>query len=305
LLNAIDKNMLSQIAGLEELPEGAYNIRKNGEGIERHITENIDILPKKDKQGIDVIIKPETKGETVYIPVIISKNMTDTVYNSFEVGENSDVTIVAGCGIHNSCGNKAQHDGIHEFFVRKGAKMKYIEKHYGEGEGTGMKILNPKTVIEVEEDATVELEMLQIRGVDNTVRDTEVHLHKNASLVVMERLLTDLDQTAESNTTINLLGEDASAQIISRSVAKDESKQVFHFKLCGYGKCRGHIQCDSIIMDQAQVSSIPEISAFASDAELIHEAAIGKIASEQMTKLMSLGLTNEEAEETILKGFLK
>ena len=183
--------------------------------------------------------------------------------------------------------------------------MRYVEKHYAEGEGSGMKILNPKTVIEVEENAVVELEMVQIRGVDNTIRDTEVHLHKNANLIITERLLTDSEQTAESITTINLLGEDASAQIISRSVAQNDSKQVFHFKLCGYGKCRGHIQCDSIIMDQAQVSSIPEISAFAADAELIHEAAIGKIASEQLTKLMSLGMTAEEAEEAILKGFLK
>ena len=305
MLNAIDKKLLSEVAGLEELPKGAFNIRKDGAGFERQTTENIDIVTKKDKQGIDVIIKPGTKGETVYIPVIISKNITDVVYNSFEVGENSDVLIVAGCGIHNSCGTKAQHDGVHEFFVRKGAKMRYVEKHYAEGEGSGMKILNPKTVIEVEENAVVELEMVQIRGVDNTIRDTEVHLHKNANLIITERLLTDSEQTAESITTINLLGEDASAQIISRSVAQNDSKQVFHFKLCGYGKCRGHIQCDSIIMGQAQVSSIPEISAFASDAELIHEAAIGKIASEQLTKLMSLGLTSGEAEETILKGFLK
>jgi len=305
LLTAIDKKLLFEIADLNEIPQGAFNLRKNGEGSGRHTTSNIDIITKKDKPGIDVIIKAGTKGESVYIPVIVSEGIEDIVYNTFEIGENSDVLIVAGCGIHNSSDKKAQHDGIHEFFVRKGAKMKYIEKHYGEGEGSGERVLNPKTIIEVEENGVVELEMAQIRGIDNTIRDTEVNLHKNAQLIVVERLLTYLDQTAESNTTVNLLGEDASAQIISRTVAQNESKQVFHFRLLGHAKCRGHIQCDSIIMDKAQVSSIPEISAFNSDAQLIHEAAIGKIESEQLTKLMSLGMTETEAEETILKGFLK
>lgn len=294
-----------EVADLHDMPKGAFNIRKNGEGVERHTTANIDIVTKKDKPGIDVIIKAGTKGESVHIPVIVSESLEDVVYNTFEIGENSDVVIVAGCGIHNSSDKKAQHDGVHEFFVRKGAKMKYIEKHYGEGDGTGVRILNPKTIIEVEENGVVELEMDQIRGIDNTIRDTVVNLHKNAHLIVKERLLTYLNQTAESNATVNLLDEDASAQIISRSVAQNDSKQVFHLNMRGYAKCRGHIQCDSIIMDNAQVSSIPEITAFNSEAELIHEAAIGKIASEQMTKLMSLGMTETEAEATILKGFLK
>lgn len=305
MLDAIDKKLLAEIADLHEIPHGAFNIRKNGRGVERNTTANIDIITKKDKPGIDVIIKAGTKGESVYIPVILSEDMEDMVYNTFEVGEDSDVLIVAGCGIHNPSGKKAQHDGIHEFFVRKGARMKYVEKHYGEADGSGVQILNPKTIIEVEENGTAELEMIQIKGIDTTVRDTEVRLHKNARLIVSERLLTYLNQTAESNITVNLLGEDASAQIISRSVAQNESKQVFHLSMRGYAKCRGHIQCDSIIMDQAQVSSIPEVSAFNSDAQLIHEAAIGKIESEQLTKLMSLGMMEKEAEETILQGFLK
>jgi len=305
LLDAIDKKILAEVADLHEIPQGAFNIRKNGQGVDRHTTANIDIITKKDKSGIDVIIKPGTKGESVHIPVILSEGMDDLVYNNFDIGENSDVLIVAGCGIHNSGSKKAQHDGIHEFIVRKGARMKYVEKHYGEGDGSGVRILNPKTIIEVEENGTVELEMVQIKGIDKTLRETEIRLHKNAHLIVMERLLTYLDQTAESNTSIDLIGEDASAQIISRSVAQNESKQIFHFTMRGYTKCRGHIQCDSIIMDKAQVSSVPEISAFNSDAQLIHEAAIGKIASEQLTKLMSLGMTEKEAEDTILAGFLK
>jgi Fe-S cluster assembly scaffold protein SufB len=305
MLSAIDKKILEEVADLHEIPQGAYNIRKNGQGAGRNTTANIDIVTKTDKPGIDVIVKPGTKGESVHIPVILSESMDDLVYNTFEVGAGSDVLIVAGCGIHNAGKKKAQHDGVHEFFVRKGAKMKYVEKHYGEGPGSGKRILNPKTIIEVEEDGVAELEMVQISGVDSTVRDTEVRLRKNAKLIVSERLLTEGQQTAESNITVSLLEEGSTAQVISRSVARGDSKQVFHLIMRGYADCRGHIQCDSIIMDNAQVSSIPEITAYHSDARLIHEAAIGKIASEQLTKLMCMGLTEKEAEDTILQGFLK
>jgi len=304
MLNAIDKKILAEVADLHEIPHGAYNIRKNGEKAGRNTTANIDIITKQDKPGIDIIVKPGTKGESVHIPVILSEGIDDLVYNTFEIGADSDVLIVAGCGIHNPGSKKAQHDGVHEFFVRKGAKMKYVEKHYGEGDGSGERILNPKTIIEVEEGGVAELEMVQIRGVDQTKRDTEVRLHKNARLIVMERLLTTTNQNAESDITVELIGEDAAAQIISRSVAQDNSTQVFHLNMRGYAQCRGHIQCDSIIMDQAKVSSIPEISAFHSDAQLIHEAAIGRIANDQLIKLMTLGLTEKEAEDMILQGFL-
>lgn len=306
MLNALDKELLENIADLHEVPMGAYNIRKNSEGIIRNTTANIDIITKKDKPGIDVLIKPGTKNESVHIPVIISSTgLTDIVYNTFEIGEGSDVLIVAGCGIHNPGDNESRHDGIHEFFVRKGAKMKYIEKHYGQGEGGGKKVLNPKTIIDIEEDGIVELEMVQIKGVDHTDRIAEIRLQKNARLIVTERLLTDLNQDANSKITVELEGENSTAQIISRSVAQNNSKQKFYFNLIGKNKCRGHIQCDSIIMDNAQVFSTPEVSALHQDAELIHEAAIGRIASDQLIKLMSLGLSEEEAEATILGGFLK
>lgn len=304
-LNAVDKKILSEVADLHEVPMGAYNIRRNGEGAGRNTTANIDIITKKDKPGIDVIIKPGTKNESVHIPVILSQDLNDMVYNSFDIGEDSDVVIVAGCGIHNSSDKKAEHDGIHDFIVRKGAKMKYIEKHYGEGDGSGKRVLNPKTIIEVEEGATAELEMVQIKGVDKTKRDTEVILHKDARLIVTERLLTTNKQEAESNITVELKGENSTAQVITRSVAQDDSKQVFHLIMRGLAPCRGHIQCDSIIMDHGQVSSIPEVSALNPDAQLIHEATIGRIASEQLMKLMTLGLTEREAEDTILQGFLK
>ena len=304
-LNVIDKKILEEVADLQGVPKGAYNIRKNGEGAGRNTTANIDIQTKKDKPGIDILIKPGTINESVYIPVILSEGLDDMVYNTFEIGEGSDVTIVAGCGIHNTGSKKAQHDGIHNFFIRKGAKMKYIEKHYGEGDGSGERILNPKTIIEIEEGGIAELEMIQIKGVDRTKRDTEVILHKDARLIVSERLLTANNQTAESNILVELKGDNSTAQILSRSVAQDDSKQIFHLNMRGYAECRGHIQCDSIIMDRGQVSSIPEITAFSADAQLVHEAAIGKIASEQLVKLMTLGLSEKEAEDTILQGFLK
>jgi len=231
--------------------------------------------------------------------------MEDLVYNTFEIGENSDVTIVAGCGIHNTTSSDSGHDGIHEFFIRRGAKVKYIEKHFGDGDGTGKRILNPTTIIDIEEDGIAELELVQIKGVDSTKRDTIVRLSKNAKLIVSERLLTYLDQVAESIITVELLGDSSTAQVISRSVAQNNSKQIFHLNMRGHCECRGHIQCDSIIMHNAEVSAIPEISALDEGAQLVHEAAIGRIASEQLTKLMCLGLTEKEAEETILQGFLK
>ena len=305
MLTSLDKRLLSEVADMHDIPHGAYNIRKNGEGISRNTTANIDIVTKTDKPGIDVIVKPGTINESVHIPVILSEGLDDLVYNTFEIGEGSDVLIVAGCGIHNPTSKKAGHDGIHEFFVRRGAKMKYVEKHYGEGDGSGKRVLNPTTIIEIEEDGTAELEMTQIKGVDSAKRDTLVKLHKNARLIVSERLLTYLDQEAISIITVELLGEGSTAQVISRSVAQNDSKQVFHLNMRGHCECRGHIQCDSIIMHNAQVSSIPEITALDEGAQLIHEAAIGKIASDQLTKLMCLGLNEKQAEDTILQGFLK
>lgn len=305
MLTAIDERILAEVADLHGLPKGAFNIRRNGQGVGRNTTSNINIITKEDKPGIDIIVKPGTRGESVHIPVILSDGMEDLVYNTFEIGEGSHVVIVAGCGIHNNSSNKAQHDGVHEFFIRKNARMRYVEKHYGEGDGKGKRILNPKTIIEIEEGGVAELEMVQIKGVDHTIRDTEVVLHEKGRLIVSEKLLTDSEQIAESKITVELRGENSTAQIISRSVAQDNSKQVFHLNMRGYAGCRGHIQCDSIIMGNAQVSSIPEITAYHSDAQLVHEAAIGKIASEQLVKLMTLGLTEKMAEDTILQGFLK
>ncbi|MGI6120485.1 MAG: SufB/SufD family protein [Desulfosporosinus sp.] len=306
MLNALDKLMLEKVADLHEIPQGAFNIRKNGHGVQRNTTANIDIITKKDNSGIDVIIKPYTRGESVHIPVILTKeNLNDQVYNTFEIGEYSDVVIIAGCGIHNGGSLKSQHNGIHTFYVRKGAKVKYVEKHYGQGEGTGQRVLNPKTVIEAEAGTVIELELVQIKGVDRTKRETDIRLMGNAKLVVTERLLTNLDQEAESYINVELLGAASSAQIISRSVAQNNSKQVFYFDLAGKNKCRGHIQCDAIIMHNAVVLSTPRISAYHNEAQLVHEAAIGRIESEQLIKLMTMGFSEKEAEDTILYGFLK
>ncbi len=306
MLNAIDKEMLEAIADIHDVPIGAYNIRKNGEGVSKKSTANIEIRPKEGKPGIDVIVKPGTKGESIHIPVIITETgMNDLVYNTFDIGEGADVLIVAGCGIHNPGNNKSQHDGIHNFIVRKGARLHYIEKHYGAGTGEGGRVLNPKTILEIEEDGYAELDMVQIKGVDSTKRYTEAKIHKNGHLLVSERLLTHGKQYAETEMIIDLVGENATTQVISRSVAQDNSKQIFYPRVIGKAKSRGHVQCDAIIMNNAVVRSIPEIDARHADAQLVHEAAIGKIAGEQIIKLMTLGLSEEEAEERILQGFLK
>ena len=304
--NKIDKDLLGAVADLHEVPMGAYNIRKNGEGMARQSTQNIIIEPKKDKPGIDIIVKPGTKNESVHIPVIVtSSGVKDLTYNDFYIGEDADVLIVAGCGIHNSGDKSSEHDGIHSFHIGKNAKVKYVEKHYGQGEGTGERVLNPTTEIEMDENSYCEMEMIQIKGVDSTLRETTAHLKSGAKLLMMEKLMTHGKQTARSNMEINLDGKDASTQIISRSVAKDESEQVFYPRAVGNASCRAHVQCDSIIMDNAKIRSIPEIAANHNDAQIVHEAAIGRINNDQLIKLQTFGLSEEEAEEIIIKGFLK
>lgn len=306
-MNKTDYNLLESIADMHGIPTaGAYNIRKNGQGVERHSTENITIEPKKDKPGIDIIVKPGTKGERVHIPVIVTETgIDDVVYNDFYIGDWADVDIVAGCGIHNCGSEKSEHDGIHTFHIGKHAKVRYVEKHYGEGEGTGERVLNPTTVVEMDENSYCEMEMVQIKGVDSTQRDTTASLKSGAKLVINEKLMTHGKQYARSDVVINLDGEDASAQIISRSVAKDESEQIFYPRAVGNAPCRAHVQCDSIIMDNAKIRSIPEIAANHALAQIVHEAAIGRINNDQLIKLQTFGMTQEEAEEVIIQGFLK
>ena len=305
-MDAIQKSMLEKIADLHEVPEGAYNIRSNGALAGRNTTANIDIVTKQDKPGIDIIIKPGTKNESVHIPVILSESgLNDCVYNDFYIGEGADVVIVAGCGIHNCGTDTSEHDGIHTFFIGKNAKVKYIEKHYGEGDGTGEKILNPTTIVHIDEGGYMEMETTQIKGVDSTIRDTQADLKDGASLVIKEKIMTHGNQTAETNFVVNLDGVGSSANVISRSVAKDSSKQVFNSKICGNNKCYGHTECDAILMDNGHVNAVPSLEANNLDASLIHEAAIGKIAGEQLIKLMTLGLTEHEAEEQIINGFMK
>ena len=305
LLDEITEKILKQISGGEFQQSGAYNLRHNGIALCHGDSEHVKIRKKEDKQGIDVYIDGDTKGEQVHIPVVVdASGMTDVVYNDFYIEEGADVTIVAGCGIHNSGCNESRHDGIHSFHVGKGANVRYEEKHYGEGEGTGAKVLNPVTKIYMEEDAVFTLDTVQIKGVDSTLRETDIEMGAGAKLYVMEKLMTHDEQTAESNMEVRLNGEGSSAQIISRSVAKGTSRQVFHPKAVGNNKCHAHIQCDSIIMNHAEVSSIPEINARHLDAAIIHEAAIGRINDEQLVKLRTLGMTEEEAEGIIIENFL-
>ena len=298
--------MLKKISDIDDMPTGAFNLRYNGESAKRNTTENINIVSKTDKPGIDIIVKENTKNETVYIPVVITQSgLTDLVYNDFYIGENADIVIIAGCGIHNDSCENSEHDGIHRFFLEKGANVKYIEKHYGTGEGTGKKILNPQTIVNLKEGSTLKMETIQIEGVDNTIRQTFATLERNTNFVVSEKIMTHGAQYAKTEFDVKLNGENASTKVTSRSVAKDASKQEFISKIEGNEKCFGHVECDAIIMDNATVKAIPEILANHIDAKLIHEAAIGKIAGEQVTKLMTLGLTEQQAEKEIINGFLK
>lgn len=305
-MDIIQKTLLEEVAGLHEVPEGAYNIRANGALDSRQTTANINIVTKQDKPGIDIIIAPGTKRESVHIPVIISQTgLKDLVYNDFYVGEDADVTIIAGCGIHNCGDQDSTHDGIHSFHLEKNAKVRYVEKHYGAGDGNGHNMMNPTTIIELAEGAGLEMETVQIKGIDSTTRVTRAKLEADASLVIREKIMTHGMQTAVTDFTVDMDGAGSSANVMSRSVAKENSHQKFVSVINGNNRCAGHTECDAIIMDQASVTALPELTANHVDANLIHEAAIGKIAGEQLIKLMTLGLTEKEAEEQIVNGFLK
>lgn len=305
-MDEIQKTLLEEVAGLHEIPAGAYNIRANGALDSRNTTANIDIVTKEDKPGIDIIVKPGTKKESVHIPVLLSQSgIQDLVYNDFYVGDECDVVIVAGCGIHNGGNKLTKHDGIHTFHIGKNAHVKYVEKHYGSGEGTGENVMNPETIVYIEEGGFMEMETVQIKGIDSTERVTKAKLGDNARIVITEKIMTHGKQHAKTEFEVDMDGKGSSTNVISRSVAKDDSSQLFVSRINGNNKCAGHTECDAIIMDRAHISAVPEITANDLDAELIHEAAIGKIAGEQLIKLMTLGLTEAEAEEQIVNGFLK
>ena len=305
-LDKIQKQLLSEVADLHEIPTGAYNIRANGSSEGRNTTANIDIVNKTDKNGIDIIIKPNTKNESVHIPVLLSESgLKETVYNDFHIGENADVVIIAGCGIHNDGDVASEHSGIHTFYVGKNAKVKYIEKHYGAGDGNGENLMNPTTVVIIDEGGYMEMETCQIKGIDSTYRTTNAKLKDKATLVIREKIMTHGMQSATTDFSVDMDGVDCAAHVVSRSVAKDNSHQLFISNINGNNRCNGHTECDAIVMDHAKVGAIPKVNANHVEASLIHEAAIGKIAGEQLIKLMTLGLSESEAEEHIVNGFLK
>ena len=302
----VDKELLEEISDIDGEIKGAYNIRKNGKGIERKVTENVNIVTKQDKPGIDIFVKENTKFEFVHIPVIITESgLNDVVYNDFYIGKNANVVIIAGCGIHNDHHKDSQHDGIHRFFLEEGAKVKYIEKHYGEGSGDGKRILNPVTEVYLKEGSNMEMETVQIKGVDSTIRTTKGVLENNTSLVILEKIMTHGNQTAKTSFNVELNGENSSTKVTSRSVATENSVQQFESHVEGNSKCFGHVECDAIIKDSAKVIAIPSIIANNVEANLVHEATIGKIAGEQLMKLMTLGLDEKQAEQEIINGFLK
>ena len=305
-LDSIQKRLIEEIADLHSVPAGAYNFRANSQLAGRNTTANIDIVSKPDGSGIDIHIRPGTKNESVHIPVVLSESgIKETVYNDFYVGADSDVVIVAGCGIDNCGSQDSEHDGIHRFFLEKGAKVRYVEKHYGSGDGRGKRILNPVTEVYLDEGSSMEMEMEQIKGVDSTERSTVAELKAEARLIVKERLMTHGSQHAVSDYRVSLNGAGATADVVSRSVARDDSSQTFNARITGNAPCSGHTECDSIIMDNGHILAVPSLEANDIDAMLVHEAAIGKIAGDQLIKLMTLGLTPQEAEEQIINGFLR
>lgn len=305
-MDSIQKRLLEQVADLHEVPQGAYSLRINGSLHGKNSSENIQIVTKTDKPGIDIYVKPGTKRESLHIPVLLSQSgLQELVYNDFHIGEDCDITIVAGCGIHNGGAEKSEHSGIHSFYLEKNARVKYVEKHYGEGDGNGRNVMNPTTYASLAENAYLEMETVQIKGVDSTERKTTAVLADGATIIVNEKIMTHGDQYAGTEFEVEMNGEDCGAHVVSRSVARDRSEQKFVSRIKGNNRCTGHTECDAIIMDEAKVAAIPEILADHPDASLIHEAAIGKIAGEQLIKLMTLGLTEKEAEEEIVNGFLR
>lgn len=306
MMDSIQKKLLEEVAGIHEVPQGAYSLRINGNLYGKNDSENISIVKKNDKPGIDIYVKAGTKNESLHIPVILSQTgLKELVYNDFHIGEDCDVTIVAGCGIHNSGSGESEHSGVHSFFVGERARVKYIEKHYGEGDGSGKNVMNPSTVVVLGRDSYMEMETAQIKGVDSTRRSTKATLEDGSTLIVKEKIMTHGEQFAQTNFTVDLNGENCGTHVISRAVARDNSRQTFLSHMKGNNRCNGHTECDAIIMDSANVIAIPQIEANHVDAALIHEAAIGKIAGEQLIKLMTLGLTEKEAETEIINGFLK
>ena len=304
-MNNIEQKLLEKIADLHKIPSGAFNLRKNGQAAVRNTSKDIDIRPKKNKSGIDIFVKPNVRNKSVHIPVIITVGgLSDLVYNDFYIGHDADVLIVAGCGIHNNTCKTSMHNGIHTFHIGANAKVKYIEKHVGEGDGSGGKILNPVTKIIMRENSFMEMETLQLEGVTSTVRKTNAKLYDNATLHIQENILTTAEQSAKTQFKVELLGENSRVEVVSHSVAKDSSYQEFKSNLIGKNQCFGHVECDGIILDKARIVSVPMIDAIDANASLIHEAAIGKIAGDELIKLMTLGLTQEEAEDMIIQGFL-
>lgn len=306
MIDELQQRLLNEVAELDALPIGAYNIRANGKSAARNSTANIEIVAKTETSGIDINVAPGTKNESIHIPVVISETgLTECVYNDFYIGEGCDITIIAGCGIHNCGSQDSRHDGIHTFHVGKNSRIRYVEKHYGEGEGTGKRLMNPSTVVHLSEGAYMVMELTQISGINDTLRKSNADIAENATLIVHEKIMTTGEQQASTDFTADLNGDNSSCNIVSRSVAKDSSHQVFTSRLNGNAECAGHTECDAIIMDHASVLASPQLTANNVNASLIHEAAIGKIAGEQLIKLMTLGLSEQEAEEQIINGFLK
>ena len=303
-MNDITEKLLEIVSDWDGKFKGAYNIRENSGCAGRQSSENIRIESKTDNPGINIFISSKAQHETVYIPACVTHGgVDDLVYNDFFVEEGADVIIVAG--VHSDDEEEARHNGIHRFFVGKNAKVLYKEKHIGTGKGAGAKRIDPVTDATLDENAYMEMDTSQLGGVTSTSRTTNAKLGAGAKLVIRERLLTDGDERAKSVFNVSLDGDGSAADLVSRSVARGNSYQEYISVIEGNCRCTGHSECDAILAENGRVNASPALNAACIDASLIHEAAIGKIAGEQIIKLCTLGLTEEEAERKIIEGFLK
>ena len=298
-MNKITEMLLKILTGFKEEFVGAYNIRENGRCAARQSSPNIRIAVKTDEPGLDIHIDSRACGVTVYIPACVTQGgVDDLVYNDFYVDAGADVTIVAGCGVHTDGAEDAAHNGIHRFFLENGSRVIYREKHVGTGNGSGLKRIDPVTFAVLGPGSALEMDTVQLGGVDRTVRTT------SARLTIRERIQTDGRDTARTDFTVSMDGDGSAVNLISRSVARGSSRQTYRSKLIGNCRCSGHSECDAILMDRGRVDAFPELIAGCRDASLIHEAAIGRIAGEQIVKLRTLGLSEGEAERRIIEGFL-
>ena len=297
--------MFKEMFGDVDTSNVAMNIREDAQTCQRRNSENVIITGLKDNTGLKIHVLSSAKGEEVFIPAIVTKsNITDEVRNDFYIDSGAEVIIQAGCALHTDGNGESTHNGNHHFYIGEGAKVTYNEKHFGEGTNA-KKTISPSNVIVLEKNAYLKMDTIQTDGVSYTNRTTKATVKAGARLEINERIQTQNDQQSISNIDIDAIGDGASIDIVSRSVAKDDSVQTLKTNITANSVCTGHSECDTILVGNGKATSIPALVANNPKASLVHEAAIGRISQQQIEKLQTLGLDEEEAEHYIIKGFLR